>query len=87
MQESHDCYFVIVNQHAITAKSIKPDELRANSLYAAASYIASGIDPNKSAIFIQSHVPQHAQLSWVLNCKGYMGELSRMTQFKDKQAS
>ena len=87
MEEQHECYFSIVNQHAITTNKISPKELRQNSLYAAAAYIAAGIDPEKSAIFIQSDVAEHSQLTWVLNCRAYMGELNRMTQFKDKSAT
>ena len=64
----------------------QPEDLRQNSLYAAAAYIAAGIDPEKSAIFIQSDVAEHSQLSWILNCRAYMGELNRMTQYKDKSA-
>lgn len=87
MEEEHECYFSIVNQHAITTNKISPAELRQNSLYAAAAYIAAGIDPEKSAIFIQSDVAEHSQLTWILNCRAYMGELNRMTQFKDKSAT
>ena len=86
MENEHECYFSIVNQHAITTNQIKPEDLRQNSLYAAAAYIAAGIDPEKSAIFIQSDVAEHSQLSWILNCRAYMGELNRMTQYKDKSA-
>ena len=62
MENEHECYFSIVNQHAITTNQIKPEDLRQNSLYAAAAYIAAGIDPEKSAIFIQSDVAEHSQI-------------------------
>jgi tryptophanyl-tRNA synthetase len=74
---------MIVDLHAITVRQ-DPLELQKACLDGLALYLACGIDPNKSAIFMQSHVPEHAQLSWVLNCYTQMGELNRMTQFKDK---
>ena len=83
MQDEYDCYYMIANLHALTVRR-DPEELRNNTLKIIATYIAAGIDPEKSAIFIQSQVPAHAELSWVLNCYTYMGELTRMTQFKDK---
>lgn len=83
MQDSHECLFCIVDQHAITVRQ-DPEKLRKATLDVLALYLACGIDPEKSTIFIQSHVPEHAQLSWVLNCYTYFGEMSRMTQFKDK---
>ena len=83
LQDEYSCYFMAVNQHAITARQ-DPEQLRENTWFAIATYIAAGIDPDKSFLFIQSHVPEHTQLAWVLNCFGYMGELSRMTQYKDK---
>ena len=85
MQEEYDCYYMIADLHALTIRN-NPEELRSNTLKVIALYLAAGIDPEKSTIFIQSHVPQHSQLSWILNCYTYMGELSRMTQFKDKSA-
>ncbi|CDG19697.1 Tryptophanyl-tRNA synthetase [Xenorhabdus poinarii G6] len=85
MQDEYDCIYCIVNQHAITVRQ-DPDELKKRTLDTLALYLACGIDPKKSTIFVQSHVPQHTQLSWVLNCYTYFGELSRMTQFKDKSA-
>ncbi|NHB96938.1 tryptophan--tRNA ligase [Photorhabdus stackebrandtii] len=85
MQDDYDCIYCIVDQHAITVRQ-DPKELRKRTLDTLALYLACGIDPEKSTIFVQSHVPQHAQLSWVLNCYTYFGELSRMTQFKDKSA-
>ena len=83
MQDEYDCYYMIANLHALTVRR-EPEELRENTLKIIATYIAAGIDPDKSCIFLQSQVPEHAELSWVLNCYTYMGELNRMTQFKDK---
>ncbi len=83
MQDDFNAYYVIVDLHAITV-SQDPSELRQNTRRTAAQYIAAGIDPSKSALFVQSHIPAHAQLAWVLNCITGFGEASRMTQFKDK---
>ncbi len=83
LQNSYDCYFMIADMHAITVRQ-QPAELRKRTLETAAIYIASGIDINMSKLFIQSHVPEHAQLTWVLNTYTGFGECSRMTQFKDK---
>jgi tryptophanyl-tRNA synthetase len=83
LQDDYECYFMAVNQHAITVRQ-DPQELQENTWFAVATYLAAGIRPEDCAIFIQSQVPEHAQLAWVLNCFAYMGELSRMTQFKDK---
>lgn len=83
MQDNYDCIYCIVDQHAITVRQ-DPKELRKRTLDTLALYLACGIDTKKSIIFVQSHVPQHTQLSWALNCYTYFGELSRMTQFKDK---
>jgi tryptophanyl-tRNA synthetase len=83
MQDDYNAYYVIVDLHAITVPQ-DPEELRRNSRRTAAQYIAAGIDVTKSALFVQSHVPAHAQLAWVLNCITGFGEASRMTQFKDK---
>ena len=83
MQDDYNAYYVIVDLHAITVPQ-EPEELRTNSRRTAAQYIAAGIDVRKSALFVQSHVPAHAQLAWVLNCITGFGEASRMTQFKDK---
>jgi tryptophanyl-tRNA synthetase len=83
MQDDYNAYYVIVDLHAITSPQ-EPAELRTNSRRTAAQYIAAGIDVTKSALFVQSHVPAHAQLAWVLNCITGFGEASRMTQFKDK---
>lgn len=85
MQNECDCLFAIVNMHAITVRQ-QADKLREASLDGLALYLACGIDPQKSTVFMQSHVPQHAQLAWILNCYTQMGELNRMTQFKDKSA-
>lgn len=81
--DEYDCIFSIVDLHAITVRQ-NPEELRERCLSLAAQYIACGIDPEKCTIFMQSHVPAHCELSWILNCYTYMGELERMTQFKDK---
>jgi len=83
MQDDFNAYYVIVDLHAITVPQ-DPKELRENTRRTAAQYIAAGIDTDKSALFVQSHVPAHAQLAWVLNCITGFGEASRMTQFKDK---
>ena len=83
MQEDFNAFYVIVDLHAITVPQ-DPNELRTNTRRTAAQYIAAGIDPTKSALFVQSHVPAHAELAWVLNCITGFGEASRMTQFKDK---
>ncbi|MBK0097685.1 tryptophan--tRNA ligase [Erwinia sp. S63] len=85
MQDDFHCIYCIVDLHAITVRQ-DPVALRKATLDTLALYLACGIDPAKSTIFVQSHVPEHAQLSWVLNCYAYFGELSRMTQFKDKSA-
>ncbi len=85
MQYDYNCYFCVVDLHAITVRQV-PAELRQNCLKTLALYLAVGIDPNANALFIQSHVPAHAELSWVLSCYTMFGELSRMTQFKDKSA-
>jgi tryptophanyl-tRNA synthetase len=83
MQDDHECFYMLVDQHAITVRP-NPDDLRKATLDGLALYLACGVDPEKSTIFIQSHVPEHSQLSWVLNCYTQMGELNRMTQYKDK---
>ena len=85
LQDEFDCLFCIVDMHAITVRQV-PADLRRRSLEQLAQYIACGLDPQKNIMFIQSHVPQHAELSWVLGCYTQFGELSRMTQFKDKSA-
>ena len=83
LQEDHECIYCIVDMHAITVPQ-DPKELRKHILDVAALYLAVGVDPKKSIVFVQSDVPGHAELSWVLTCNSYTGELSRMTQFKDK---
>jgi tryptophanyl-tRNA synthetase len=83
MQDDYNAYYCIVDLHAITVPQ-DPAELRANTRRTAAQYLAAGIDHNKSTLFVQSHVPAHAQLAWVLQCITGMGEAGRMTQFKDK---
>ena len=85
LQEDYECIYCVVNMHAITVRQI-PADLRRHTYEALAVYLAAGIDPKKSTIFVQSHVPAHAELAWVLNCNTMFGELSRMTQFKDKSA-
>ena len=83
MQDTHDCLYCVVDLHAITVRQ-DPIKLREACLDTLALYLACGVDPKKSTVFIQSQVPQHTQLGWALNCYTQMGELSRMTQFKDK---
>ena len=83
MQEEYDCFYAIADMHAITVKQ-EPAELRRHTLELAATYLACGLDPARCALYVQSHVPQHAELCWVLNTVTYVGEASRMTQFKDK---
>lgn len=85
LQQDHECFFMVVDLHAITVPQ-EPAALREQSEQVAALYIAAGIDPSKAAIFLQSHVPQHAELGWMLTTLTNMGELERMTQFKDKAA-
>ncbi|RAT70390.1 tryptophan--tRNA ligase [Lonsdalea populi] len=85
MQDDYDCIYCIVDLHAITVRQ-DAKQLRKATLDTLALYLACGIDPQKSTIFVQSHVPEHTQLAWALNCYTYFGELSRMTQFKDKSA-
>lgn len=83
LQENNDCYFCVVDQHAITVPQ-DPNELNENTRALAALYLASGLDPEKATLFIQSDVPAHTELSWLIQTFTYMGELERMTQFKDK---
>lgn len=83
LQEENECIYCIVDMHSITVPQ-DPKELRKNTLDVAALYLAVGVDPSKSIVFVQSDVPGHSELSWVLTCNSYTGELSRMTQFKDK---
>lgn len=83
MQDDHDCFYSVVDLHALTVPQ-DPKALRQQAISLAALYLAMGIDIEKSTLFIQSQVPAHAELSWLLQCSSYMGELSRMTQFKEK---
>jgi len=85
LADEYNCYYMLADLHAITVRQ-NPAELRRRTLSQLAQYIAAGLDPEKNTLFIQSHVPAHAELSWVLNCYTMFGELSRMTQFKDKSA-
>jgi tryptophanyl-tRNA synthetase len=85
LQESHDAFYMVVDLHAITVPQ-DPAELRASTRLAAAQLLAAGLDPDRCTLFVQSHVPEHAQLAWVMNCITGFGEASRMTQFKDKSA-
>ncbi|MDX3094097.1 tryptophan--tRNA ligase [Streptomyces sp. ME01-24h] len=85
LQETHDAFYMVVDLHAITVPQ-DPAELRANTRLAAAQLLAAGLDPERCTLFVQSHVPEHAQLGWVFNCLTGFGEASRMTQFKDKSA-
>ncbi len=85
MQHDYHCLYCVVDMHAITVRQ-DPKKLREQTLALLALYIACGLDPKENIMYIQSHVPQHAELSWILNCYTMFGELSRMTQFKDKAA-
>jgi tryptophanyl-tRNA synthetase len=85
LQDTHDAFYMVVDLHAITVPQ-DPAELRANTRLAAAQLLAAGLDPERCTLFVQSHVPEHAQLGWVMNCLTGFGEASRMTQFKDKSA-
>ncbi len=83
LQDSYNCYYCVVDMHTLTVRQ-NPEELRERSYALLALYLACGLDPDRNVLFMQSHVPCHAELSWVLGCYTYIGELSRMTQFKDK---
>jgi tryptophanyl-tRNA synthetase len=85
MQEDHDAFYMMADLHAITVEH-DPAVLRERTRRSAAQLLAAGIDPKRSTVFVQSHVPEHAQLAWVLSCITGFGEASRMTQFKDKAA-
>ena len=85
LQNEYDCYFSVADMHAITVRQ-NPAELRQKTLSLLALYIACGVDPEKCVLYVQSHVPAHASLCWVLNTFTYVGEMERMTQFKDKSA-
>ena len=82
----YDCLYCVVDEHAITVRQV-PAELRRHTYETLAIYIACGLSPEENILFIQSHVHQHAELSWILGCYAMFGELSRMTQFKDKSAN
>ena len=85
LQDEYNCYYCIVDMHTLTVRQ-DPEKLRERSYSLLALYLACGLDPDKNVLFVQSHVPCHAELSWILGCYTYMGELQRMTQFKDKSA-
>jgi tryptophanyl-tRNA synthetase len=85
MQETHDCIYCVVDLHAITARQQRA-ELRRNTIDTANMFLACGVDPERSIVLVQSHVPAHTELMWILNTITYMGELRRMTQYKDKTA-
>ena len=85
LQDEYNCIYCVVDMHAITVRQ-NPADLRRRCLELAATYIACGLDPKKNIIYCQSHVSGHAELGWILNCFTYMGELNRMTQYKDKAA-
>ena len=85
LADEYDCYYMLADMHTITVRQT-PADLRRRTLTQLAAYIACGLDPEKNVLFVQSHVPAHAQLGWVLDCYTMFGELSRMTQFKDKSA-
>jgi len=85
LQDQFQCYFAIANMHAITVRQ-EPAELRRHTLELASLFLACGLNPERCALYVQSNVPQHAELAWVLNTVTYVGEMERMTQFKDKSA-
>lgn len=85
LQDSYEAFYMMADLHALTVNP-DPEKLRARTRATLAQYLAGGIDPNRSTLFVQSHVPQHAELGWILSCQTGFGEASRMTQFKDKSA-
>ena len=85
LSDEYECFYSVVDLHSITVRQ-EPAELRKRARNLLALYIAAGLDPAKNCIYYQSHVSAHAELSWILNCFTYMGELNRMTQFKDKSS-
>ncbi|MCF0131302.1 MAG: tryptophan--tRNA ligase [Pseudobutyrivibrio sp.] len=85
LHEDYDCFFGVMDLHSLTVRQ-NPAEFRKNARLIYTQYVAAGLDPEKNCIYFQSHVPAHAELGWILNCFTYMGELNRMTQFKDKSA-
>jgi tryptophanyl-tRNA synthetase len=84
LQDTHEAFYCVVDLHAITLDPPSPDELRQRTRSSAAQLLAAGLDPARCVLFLQSHVPEHTQLSWVMECLAGFGEASRMTQFKDK---
>ena len=85
LNEEYECFFGVMDLHSLTVRQ-EPADFRKKARNLLILYIAAGLSPEKNCIYFQSHVPAHAELSWLLNCFTYMGELSRMTQFKDKAA-
>src|SRR5690606_8035125 len=85
LQDEYECIFSVVDLHSLTVRR-EPKALRADSMSLLAQYIACGIDPDKNILFMQSHVSAHAELCWLLSCYTYIGELNRMTQFKEKSS-
>jgi tryptophanyl-tRNA synthetase len=85
LQDDHDAFYGVADLHALTVEQ-NPRELQQRTLRSAAQLLAAGVDPDKATVFVQSHVPEHTQLSWVLGCLTGFGQASRMTQFKDKSA-
>ena len=85
LHEEYECFFGVMDLHSLTVRQ-NPTEFRQNARRIYTQYVAAGLDPKKNCIYFQSHVPAHAELGWVLDCFTYMGELNRMTQFKDKSA-
>ncbi len=85
LEDEYDCLYMVADLHTITVRQ-EPAKFRQNAMQMLGLLLASGLDPQKSVLFFQSHVHQHAELAWLLNCYTYMGEMSRMTQFKDKSA-
>ena len=83
--DEYKCFYCVADMHAITVRQV-PADLRRHTYETLALYMACGLDPQKNTLYVQSHVPAHAELAWVLNCYTMFGELSRMTQFKDKSA-
>ena len=86
LSDEYECFYSVVDMHSITVRQ-DPAELRSRARKLLTLYIAAGLDPEKNCIYYQSHVSGHAELAWILNCFTYMGELTRMTQFKDKSAN
>jgi tryptophanyl-tRNA synthetase len=86
LQDEHDAFYCVVDLHALTLNPPRPEELRERTAVSAAQLIAAGLDPERCTLFLQSHVPGHTQLAWIMECLTGFGEASRMTQFKDKSA-